>query len=934
MNRRLVYALIATIVCACSCDPEQLPITLHVPDGLEEAVALAASDLKSELIRMNEAVTVVNSPAGACVPGEIHIEVRGYQTLPAEWGTDAESTNPQQIVIKDERCEQGHRITLRGGGLQSAQWVVYALLEQVGVRFWHPEQTFYPKQLRWPDSSALDETPLFPRRSFRAHRTHPIELSAPLEPGDLDMAGYQKRWIDWNVKNRQTEVGGYDREFVGDYPEMRGFPQSAGFTLLGKQQGDSGILDPDSPLSEHEQIAAVVDAELKDNPLVTMFSANFNATEFTEADDQLTVDRLTFMTNYITENYPGVQVWTTNHGTHGEPTEHYGVRYYDLPQFAPPELGVSVHLLMFYGLDRPAPVYGNTDFTHSERWIRTESKKRRIRYYPESSWWLTFDLPVPLYLAPVTIEARAKDIEILADLIADAPDSPTGVVAHHTFTSGQEWGYWLIDWCITKMSWDASFTADRCLRELTDTLAGGDEIFEVLKAVEARQVVDMRDEHILSMLVGSDDATEAGAAAGIIFHPLPPAPAEVLRWSDELVAEFRTRAIEPTRAIAADYAAWTERLNSVLDAQDSRQAPWMREIRDGVEIFGLRAAHAVEVYETVLALRQALAAGAPSDVNTAYEGVERARAMTERALAIIRQREKDYRYPPELTIAGGEAGTSEALPNESVYTYRYLHRTHTAFFWTRPDDQLARLFGEGLETVRVPRRILPPGEPLSPSLLADEVTSLEVDWGDGNRNTELTPHLYANQGLYSWVLNAQWPEGAVHHADEAASVARRFVFPKGKLKVKSPKGASILNGLLPGFVIGSGTDSGGDFLVLGRLDAQDDVESRGSLQRRGANGLSSVKGDLELELQQVGRVKIHGATVDVLAGTGVDGRKLEIRGTMMTDDIVDLLVSVGGFEREGAFKLVAEVLGTTPEEIEPELAALVEATGHETIAEP
>src|SRR5690606_4131901 len=86
--------------------------------------------------------------------------------------------------------------------------------------------------------------------------------------------------------------------------------------------------------------------------------------------------------------------------------------------------------------------------------IRAQAPIRRIVHYPESSWWLTFDLPVPLYLAPVTIDARAHDVALLQPLLADEDDDATGVIGHHTFTSGQEWGYWLIDYCVAQMTWD------------------------------------------------------------------------------------------------------------------------------------------------------------------------------------------------------------------------------------------------------------------------------------------------------------------------------------------------------------------------------------------------------------------------------------------------------------------------------------------------
>ena len=42
-------------------------------------------------------------------------------------------------------------------------------------------------------------------------------------------------------------------------------------------------------------------------------------------------------------------------------------------------------------------------------------------HYPEASWWLTFDLPVPLYLAPVTL--GPKEYFVLGDNSGNSQDS-------------------------------------------------------------------------------------------------------------------------------------------------------------------------------------------------------------------------------------------------------------------------------------------------------------------------------------------------------------------------------------------------------------------------------------------------------------------------------------------------------------------------------
>src|SRR5690606_3126052 len=118
---------------------------------------------------------------------------------------------------------------------------------------------------------------------------------------------------------------------------------------------------------------------------------------------------------------------------------------------------------------------------------------------------------------------------------ADEDDDATGVIGHHTFTSGQEWGYWLIDYCVAQMTWDPAQDGEACVDDFTAQLAGGPTIREVLAAVTRRQRSDLRDPERLRLLVGSDDETEAGAAIGVHVHPLPPRPEAVLGWDDAAI---------------------------------------------------------------------------------------------------------------------------------------------------------------------------------------------------------------------------------------------------------------------------------------------------------------------------------------------------------------------------------------------------------------
>ncbi|MCA9659526.1 MAG: hypothetical protein KC486_14360, partial [Myxococcales bacterium] len=615
--RVAVVSAVAVVPAACGDEARPPTIILAVDDLDDPGVALALDDVSDDL----EGITGERprrGRSGACRERQVRIEVVAPERAAAI--AELAGLAAQEFAIHESRCGRGgRRIRLAGGSSLARQWALYALLEELGVRYLHPEATLLPEALDWPELPLrLREGPAIGRRTMHAHRRHPIELSPPLrgdaegdgDGGDLDMAAYQRRWIDWNVKMRQTAVDGWDHALVGDYAARRGFARVVGLNLANNQQGAAPILDPDDPRPEAEQLAAAVDRAMTagaalDPPLPapTRLELQFNPSEFTEVDHRRTLARLRAITDHFERSYPEATIEAINHGTHAEPRPPFNRRFFDLPALAPAALGVEVHPLMFYDLERPAAgVYGNASYAPLLRFIREEQAKRRIVHYPESSWWLTFDLPVPLYLAPATIDARAYDLELLSPYLTADPRARSGVVGHHLFTSGQEWGYWMVDYCVAKMTWDPGLGFAGCVDGITGALADGEALAELLEAVRAEQVVTLREPRLLRLLVGSDDETEAGRALGVEVHPLPPTPAEVVAM-DEGEAEALAEDLERLTTIAGDYHRWADRADDLLVAQSEAQAPWVREIADGLRIFALRAEHAAAIGRGALALR-------------------------------------------------------------------------------------------------------------------------------------------------------------------------------------------------------------------------------------------------------------------------------------------------------------------------------------------
>lgn len=918
---------IAIVVAACSSSSSPHAVVVHTPEGLAIGTKDAVADLTSDLEKLvGYSVTKAGLPQPSCTSGEVHVVVLGHEH--DEHGARTPSPlGPQEYSIEETRCaDDGHLVVVRGGSLQAAQWAVYDFIERLGVRFFHPEQTLYPSSLTWP-AKAIDvrTKPAIAARALHLHRTHPIELSPPLDANTADSKRYQRAWIAWNVKLRHTAVDGYD-DASADYAYERGFAREGGVNLVETQQGATPVIDPTDPRPEAEQMAAAIDAQMAPvagTPALSTFTFEFNPSEFTTADEQVTVDRLNFVTNYIQGKWPNVEIKTINHGTAEAPGPVYGVRFFDLSQFAPPALGVEVHPLMFYDLDRAAPVYGNATFNGLRDWIIAQQATRRITYYPESSWWLTFDLPVPLFLAPVSLEARDHDLQVLGPYASGDATMPNGVIGHKSFSSGQEWGYWMIDYCTAQMTWQLDLGWIGCLDHVTSVFAQGERLRDVLVEVGKAQIEPLRDPGILAMLVGSDDGTETAAHAGISFHPLPPAPADVLGWDDAKVVDFQLHSLDPLPAFAASYAAWAMKVDALVALQADTYAPWLVEISDALRVTGLRAAHAHAVYTTTLALRAAINHHDYGAIATAAASVADAKAITEQARAIVGAREAAYRYPLALSIVGDEVGTAGAIPNQTIYPYRYLSRTHRMFYWTRPDEQLGAMFG--LDVVKPHARMLVLGAPLVVDVTATGVTGLAIAWGDTTSSTTLDPHVYAAQGLFDWTLDALHTGGVIHHDDRVAVCQRVLTFPKGSLTITSPMGGGIIAGLLPGYGIGLGTDAQGEFLALGQIDGATPEITNGSLQRRAQTGAR----DLTAALGTVGSITIYGAQLAVADGTDAMHRKLTITGELSTDEIVNLVVSAGGFDPPGARSLVASTLGYTVETLPLRVPFTATATGTE-----
>ncbi|MFO0747495.1 MAG: hypothetical protein U1F43_17790 [Myxococcota bacterium] len=725
--RRLVACMVATVAAGCSDDR---PATTPAPSAPIVVVvpAAAAPDTTGDVDPRADALAELTRYLGALTGLTPRVETAAD---PAALG---QSLHAGLVIVLDDAAtgldgdafrldvaDDGAWTNALDGGVGATfatlgsattlgrQYAVYELLRRLGARFFHPEAEWLPQvpaaqlRARARAPSALGPGPVyapaFAHRSWTFHGAHPLEHLESFSDArfPIDEAEHVNRWI---IKNRGDVMRGAGRGIAPAADQAQraaelqaladrlGLRHGAGITLHNQQQGASADLHPDAPTPIRDQIDAFVKAiaDAPGTPPYT-FGIHFGPTELTTTPDQETVQWIDWAGESAHRWLPGVPVEINDHITGSQPTAHYddlgcpsGTNelgqsdYYDLAFHAAAGLGVKVHTVMFYPLEGPAPVYGQTSFAHKLCLIAqaaapdasasgADARARPIDWFPEGAYWLSFDNAVPVYL-PLYLWTRKRDIELLGPYLAGRGG---GVREHRMFDSGQEWGYWQQDYAVGLWAWNDQASLDDVLRELGDPLcpvdawpascAARDELVQVLDEVMLEQRASFlgktdfrgRPGGLYWYFAGEDPGDELGAVSGLELRPVRVAFRDVVTLSDADATRFEVQDLAELARMDALYAAFAARLEAVRDAVPAAGRPWLDEVVDGLTIDHLRAAHTRALYAAALALR--------AHGDTAAPLAEAAAALA-LAETVIARREAGYRYPAAQEYGRGPNGTT------------------------------------------------------------------------------------------------------------------------------------------------------------------------------------------------------------------------------------------------------------------------------------
>lgn len=616
----------------------------------------------------------------------------------------------------------GHNI----GNLYAA----YALLEAMGWSFLHPLEPTPPQQPDWDFTLGTDghtglnlnEQPHWPIRAWHIHTQHPLELTHVLNGwgpnGPDDEAGWQsllpewERFLEWSVANRQNRVEWFllmaeSWQAFADSPQR----QQRLRTLVQIAHDWGLAVGIDAPIVFRQQHAWTMvrsagnEAAQIRQSIDWLHQAGFDYfeiemgfSEFTHPDAEQMLAWMNEAARYSWEQY-GKRTYVKVHCTQDQLAEGFTdprngepLNFNFLPYYADPLLGVMPHTVQYYDVQGPAYTYGNRDFQFMYDYLRLEAGRREVLYYPETAYWVSYDIDVPLFL-PIYADRRLFDLRLIAR--DDANGEP--IQGQVNFSSGWEWGYWLNDVVTARAAWnpltqiedqdaalaqalnvvvkpfgDESDAANRLLRQWIDAqnalfihgeVDGTRPEEPALRNAQAYLQGWEAWDHV-AMQLGMLETQPRKMGMLEMHNPLLPA-AKKIDYATELQPLLHATSTQ-LGAILAEF----EQLAAGIPANGRILYD---ELRDAMAITVLRAEQVQYLYATEHSRHQ-------QDLPQANLYLNRARHALDRALAITAQRESHYRTDPER-IASWHY-------NPTAYHFGYLWSVRTLHYWWRDEGMV------------------------------------------------------------------------------------------------------------------------------------------------------------------------------------------------------------------------------------------------------
>lgn len=623
-----------------------------------------------------EAPLAVAAPAAWAAVVEDHAASLPHAVLVTEGDSLPVAGALDVRLVQDDRCAECFRVEpngegfdVRAGGVAGALYGLAQVMEWHGWRFAHPFDTVVPEAPTLAADAALDTdfAPEMERRGYHPHTLHPIEAMYDVW-GDPDPTR-ATAMLDWVVRNRGNYVqwpglddivadpAAHERwqaatATVVDAAHARGLQVGVGVQLFGLSnlQLAYDLLDDSGTDAEDEAAMLARWATLTEGVAWDEVSLSFG--EFFAADPALFIGRVELAYDTLQAVAPGTAMNAVIHvgGNEDVQVEYDGrtMTYYFLATYADRPIEPFVHTVMYYNLYEDAGgAYGMDAFTEHREYLEGAlAAGEPVTYFPESAYWVAFDVSVPTFL-PVYVHSRWLDLDTLRQ-------KGLPLQRHVLFASGWEWGYWLNDAATLRMGYTLPERWEECVTPLYADAATADA---VIATIEAQ--APLIDERLAAYLAGRDIAMDLGDTQGIFSQPRRVLFDEVAALSADERAALRTRVVDGLVAFAAAHEAAGAGLGADAFAV---------EVADGLAVDAARARYVAALYDAVLLHADG------ADATAALAEADAQLAVAATAVAARHGALHDADEAERLLVDNG---------NPTLYDYGYLTNAETLCFWQR-----------------------------------------------------------------------------------------------------------------------------------------------------------------------------------------------------------------------------------------------------------
>lgn len=566
---------------------------------------------------------------------------------------------------------------------------LYGLLqEKLGFRFYHPRESIIPSLKNWPlpERFSFAGSPRFEKRGFHLHTQHPIELTEqltnPLHPNAFEDV---KSYIDWLARNGQNTFQFFllrevDRKTwpaharsIVEYAHRRGIRCGIEISLSMIQQQAFQTITLLRPYPSYQRQV--------DDTLAWLFQApwDYVSLDVTLGEhlpflDKLLPDVQMHIEQQVEKRYGARLMYATHVICSKDGTK--------VRRPKRPNSGIMIHTVMCYSAsETKAPVYGNQNQRFMLEAAIAESKQRETWYWPESSYWVGFDTSVPLLLLPY-LDVRWSDMETMSAL---------GVSGHLTFSSGWEWGYWLIDWSIARWSWqlkdNGRVRPTSPLSRLAE-LNNDRKLLQLMGQALSLQNSYLKDKELLRFMAALTPFSELPHPFDKPFQPEPKfryawllnnaTPAEASQALAQPLTDLETYALHMGE-IVNQLESRIEQLRGAGQIGET-QFKLLSEFERGLRVTSLRASHRALTLRALLAKRGEHA-GSIDHSRASVPLLARARLVRQQAQSLVQRQEIIYRYPLDQV--------ARRRVSMTAYLFGYLYPASRLYFWEREEEQVA-----------------------------------------------------------------------------------------------------------------------------------------------------------------------------------------------------------------------------------------------------